>query len=236
VITLAPARDRQMATEVIYHEYIHHLFRITEQNPAPWFNEGVAELFSTMREDKEWVQLGHPVEGRVIDLQRGKMMPFEQLFDVRYESPLFKNSGHTGIFYAQSWAFLHYCRFGVNKIPPEKMALFLRVAGSSEVQERPEEFRALCKQLLGMDYPQLLKELERYITSGRFTGRKAKKPAIAARTTYTVRPAEKAEIQVLLAELALRMTGSPYANLFIRDQIERAPSARLHELMGGDHG
>ena len=57
VITLAPARDREKACEVVYHEYIHYLFRITEQNPAPWFNEGVAELFSTMDEDKNWLVL-----------------------------------------------------------------------------------------------------------------------------------------------------------------------------------
>src|SRR5207342_3132143 len=40
VITLAPVRDSDRSREVVYHEYIHYLFRITEQNPAPWFNEG----------------------------------------------------------------------------------------------------------------------------------------------------------------------------------------------------
>jgi hypothetical protein len=164
VITLAPVGSDKEIAEVVYHEYIHYLFRVTEQNPAPWFNEGVAELFSTMKEDGEWLQLGLPVVGRVLELKSGRMMPFEQLFGVTYDSPLFRDSGHSGIFYAQAWAFLHYCRYGVNKIPPEKMALFLRVAGSPETQDRPEEFRALCRDLLGMDYPELLKELERYIT------------------------------------------------------------------------
>jgi tetratricopeptide (TPR) repeat protein len=232
VITIAPARDRDTTTEVIYHEYIHHLFRIAEQNPAPWFNEGVAELFSTMQEDKEWLQLGQPVNGRVLELQRGKMMPFEQLFAVRYDSPLFKDSGHTGIFYAQAWAFLHYCHFGVNKIPPEKMSLFLRVAGSAEIQERPEDFRTVCRQLLGFDYPELLRELEKYVTVGRFMGRKAKRPVIPARQEYTARPVARDEMQLMLAELAVRMIDSPYGNLLVREQLERAPNARLRELLG----
>ncbi len=232
VITLAPAENTQAAREVVYHEYIHYLFRITELNPAPWFNEGVAELFSTMQEDREWLQLGQPVAGRIYDLRRGKMMPFEQLFAVGYGSPIFQNSGHTGIFYAQSWVFLHYCCYGVNKIPPEKMALFLRAAGSSHVQEQPEQFRAVCQELLGADYPELLRELERYYTSGRFMGRKVPRPVIPAKATYLTRPAPADEMQERLAELSLRVTRSAYANLLIRDTLSRQPDTRLHELLG----
>jgi hypothetical protein len=232
VITLAPARNQDDAREVVYHEYIHYLFRITEQDPAPWFNEGVAELFSTLYEDKEWLQMGQPVAGRVFDLQNGKMMPFEQLFAVRYDSPVFRDSGHTGIFYAQSWAFLHFCRYGVNKIAPEKMALFLRVAGSPHMQEKPEQFRVLCQELLGYDYPELLRELQRYITHGKFMGRKVLRPEIPAKTTYAARPAPAAEMEERLAELALRITGSAQANLLIRDRLAREPDIRRHELLG----
>lgn len=232
VIMLAPASDRERAAEVIYHEYIHYLFRITEQNPAPWFNEGVAELFSTMEEDGEWLQLGRPIPGRILELQRGPMMSFDQLFAVEYESPLFKNSGHTGMFYSQSWAFMHFCYFGVNKIPPDKMTLFLRVAGSSQVQEKPEAFRAVARELLGLEYPEITKEMKRYITTGKFVGRKAKKPTIAPRQEYTVRPAPADEMQLMLAELSVRMTDSPYANLLLRQQLERAENLRLRELLG----
>jgi hypothetical protein len=232
VITLAPTRDRRATREVVYHEYIHHLFRITEQNPAPWFNEGMAELFSTMEEDKEWLVLGLPVVRRVLELQHSRMMPFDQLFAVRYESPVFRESGHSGIFYAQSWAFLHYCRFGVNKIPADKMAIFLRVAGSPDIQERSEEFRSACRELLGMNYQELLREMERYVTSGRFQGGKAKRPVIADRQTYQMRDVAPEEIAVRLAEVSLRFTGSPTANLYVRGRLEQAPDARLHELMG----
>lgn len=232
VITLAPARSHEAATRVIYHEYIHYLFRITEQNPAPWFNEGVAELFSTLAEDGEWLRLGDPVAGRVLELHNGRMMPFDQLFATGYDSPVFKDSGHSGMFYAQSWAFLHYCRFGVNKIPKDKMALFLRVAGSPEIQARPADFRSVCRELLGLDYPGLLKEMERYISSGKFRGGKVRRPAIAPRSGYQARPADKEEMQRRLAELALRQTGNAYANLFMRELIGREPSSALHELMG----
>ena len=232
VITLAPARNRSDARQVVYHEYIHYLFRITEQSPAPWFNEGVAELFSTIDEDKEWLQLGQPVVDRITELRRGRMMPFEQLFAVGYDSAVFRDSGHAGIFYAQSWAFLHYCRYGVNKIPPEKMALFLRAAGSPKTQDLPEQFRIMCKELLGYDYPALLRELEHYINDGRFMGRKVRRPTIAPKTSYTSRPVATNEALVRLAELSLRMTQSAYANLVIRDALSKQPDIRLSELLG----
>ncbi|HEY8995474.1 MAG TPA: hypothetical protein VIM71_12470 [Lacunisphaera sp.] len=232
VIMLAPAQDKESAMEVVYHEYVHHLFRITEQNPAPWFNEGVAELFSTMQADREWLKLGQPAVGRVIELQRGRMMPFDALFAARYDSPLFKDSGHSGMFYAQSWAFLHYCYFGLNKIPPEKMSVFLSVAGSPEIQEHPGDFRMVCQELLGLDYAGLQREMERYTTRGKFMGRKAKRPTIVPQREYTLRPAGKEEMQIRLAELALRMADSPYANFAVREQLGRQPDARLHELMG----
>lgn len=159
-------------------------------------------------------------------------MPFDELFAVRYDSPVFRDSGHSGIFYAQSWAFLHYCRFGVNRIPPEKMALFLRVAGSPEIQERPGDFRAVSQDLLGLDYAGLQKEVQRYITSGKFRGGRVKRPGIAPSQGYAARPVATEEMNVRLAELALRMAGSAYANLFIRARLEQAPEARLYELLG----
>ena len=232
LITLSPSRDQAAARGLVYHEYVHYLFRITEQNPAPWFNEGFAELFSTMRDEGDWLFLGDPVAGSVFQLRSKKMVPFEQLFATRRDSPMWRDSGHTGIFYAQSWAFLHYCLHGVNKIPQEKSALFLRVAGSPRIQERPEDFREISKELLGLDYPELQRVMERYISTGSFRGRKVPRPEIAPRSSYESRPVEKEEITARLAELSLRVTDNAYANWYLRDQKDRAPTIRLHELFG----
>ena len=232
VIMLAPARDRDNGCETVYHEYVHYLFRIAEQNPAPWFNEGMAELFSTMQDDDKWLELGGPVAGRVYDLRAGRMMPLEQLFAVTPDSPVFKNSGHTGIFYAESWAFLHYCRFGENRFPREKLDLFLRAAGSPKMQGKPAEFRALTRELLGRDYPELLEDLHRYITNGSFRGRKVPRPVIAPKASYLTRPAPPEEMGVRLAELSLRYTQGGQAKLAILQLLDRKPDARLHELLG----
>jgi hypothetical protein len=232
VITLAPARDEDTARQVIYHEYVHHLFRITEQNPPPWYNEGMAELFSSLEEDHGKLVLGQPVVGRVIDLRNGRMLPFAQLFATPYDSAVFRDSGHVGIFYAQSWALLHYCFFGVHQIPREKVQVFLDAAGSPKAQEQPEQFRTVCREQLGYDYPGLLAELQRYIARGRFSGRVVPRPAIAAKSTYAVRSAPPEEMRERLAELSLRYTQAAYAKYVMLDLLGHRRDVRLLELLG----
>jgi hypothetical protein len=97
----------------------------------------------------------------------------------------------------------------VNKIPPEKMALFLRVAGSDRIQAEPEQFRALCKELLGADYPELLRDLERYVVYGKFVGRKTPRPEIPPKAGYSARPVLMAEMETRLAELSLPRHSAP---------------------------
>jgi hypothetical protein len=185
-----------------------------------------------MEEKKDWLILGNPVIGRVHQLKNGRLMPFEKLFATRRDSQIFRESDHTGIFYAQSWIFLHYCVFGVNKIPDEQLSLFLRVAGSPKIQERPEEFRAICKELLGHDYPELLRQMDRYLSTGKFVGRKVPRPLIAPRSEYLSRIAGTEEMTALLAELRFRQTESVFVDSFLRDLLARNESVRLHEVLG----
>ncbi|HVT72778.1 MAG TPA: hypothetical protein VHD61_06550 [Lacunisphaera sp.] len=232
VIMLAPAASHESAAQVVYHEFIHYLFRITEQTPAPWFNEGAAELFSTMEENGDWLELGQPIAGRVAELRQGDLLPFDQLFGATYDSPLFQNDNHTGRFYAQAWAFLHYCCFGVNGVAPEKMSAFLRIAGSPQMPALGGRFEAVCRDLLGCDYAGLHERLHGYIETGRFVGRRTPRPKLPARSTYPVRPVPDDELATRLAELSLRYAREPYARWFILRRAEQVPEARLCELLG----
>jgi tetratricopeptide (TPR) repeat protein len=112
------------------------------------------------------------------------------------------------------------------------MDLFLRVAASPDIQENPEQFRAACQDLLGMGYPELQREIERYVLTGRFEGQKARRPTIADPRAYLARSVSPDEMSNRLAELALRSTGSPTANLDVRNRLERSPDLRLHEVLG----
>ena len=232
VITLAPTWSGETGGEVVYHEYIHCLMHMAEENPLPWYNEGVAELFSSVTADQKWVTFGNPLPGRVYTLQQRKLMSLGKLFTVTYDDPLWRSEDGTSLLYAESWILLHYLFFGENQIPAPKSSLFLRAASTQLAQKQPEEFRAFTRETLGTDYPGLEAQLDRYIRSGRFMGRKVLRPTIAAPKSYAMRAVGAEEMTLRLAELALRYTDSGYANLTIRNEVQRQPDARLNEVLG----
>lgn len=221
------------ARRVIFHEYTHHLMRTTEQRPPAWYNEGVAELFSSFEEDCDQVVFGKAVPGRVAQLQHTKLMPLEQLFGVTHSSAVFREGDHRGLFYAQSWALVHFCYRARTQIPREKLALFLDVARSPTLANHPEKTRELCQQILGIDYPQINKLLEQYINGGSYSYIRLASPPIADPATYQVRILSAEECRLRLAELEARVDWTARARLLLSEASAQDPkNARHLETLG----
>jgi tetratricopeptide (TPR) repeat protein len=114
-ITLTTERRAENPYSTIYHEYTHLLVNNTLGKGAvpPWFNEGLAEYYSAfeMSEDRK-VFLGNLIENHLLFLRQQKLIPLRQLFDVDYRS-LERNKHETrSLFYAESWALVHYLILG----------------------------------------------------------------------------------------------------------------------------
>lgn len=232
VILMTPSEDEERAQHVIFHEYIHHLMRVTEQNPPSWYNEGTAEIYSTIKLERGKVEMGHPPKGRLYELQQEKLLPLEQIFSTTHGSAVFTQGKHTGLFYAQSWALLHYCYFGDSDIPREKFELFLRVARSPKYID-PEKVKEICQELLGMDYKKLNQQLTNYVRNGRYTFRKFAQPPVAEEKSYLMRAVPAGEIHAQLAELDFRVNNSGLARLTLLQRAEQNPTdPRPHEVLG----
>src|SRR5215472_14598408 len=59
---------------VAVHEFTHLLVRRSGFDPPVWFNEGLAELYSTLRPVGKKVRVGDLIPGRVIALQQNKWL------------------------------------------------------------------------------------------------------------------------------------------------------------------
>ncbi|HET7535531.1 MAG TPA: hypothetical protein VFJ90_03700, partial [Candidatus Didemnitutus sp.] len=110
--------------QIIFHEYIHHLYQVAEQEPPVWYNEGTAELFSTIEVSDKKLVFGRPAPGHIMELQQERLLPLETLFAVDHSSPIYNTGKHTGVFYGESWALLHYWSFGQTDLKPEKVDAF----------------------------------------------------------------------------------------------------------------
>jgi hypothetical protein len=128
-------RGEQDPFSVIFHEYIHLLVNDTFPNVPVWFNEGLAEYYSTFTiSDDQKVVLGSPISNHVFLLRESKMLPLRTLFEVDHKSAHYNERQKRGIFYAQSWALMHYFIIGKSG-RSEKLTQFIDLLNSKMPME-----------------------------------------------------------------------------------------------------
>lgn len=100
------------------HELVHDLLR-RGRVPPLWIEEGLAEYFSNAEILDGKVRAGQVIREHVMRLHQRKAIPLAQLFAVRRETP----EATTALFYAQSWAAVHWL------MSTDRDAFFAFVAG-----------------------------------------------------------------------------------------------------------
>jgi tetratricopeptide (TPR) repeat protein len=92
----------------LYHEYTHAHFRLNYRGLPLWLNEGIAEFYgNTVIEGKD-VKIGGVDEAQLRLLRENPLIPVPTLVSIDSSSPLYNTRDHSGIFYTESWAIVHY--------------------------------------------------------------------------------------------------------------------------------
>jgi len=147
---------------VIFHEYTHLLVNNTFKNAPVWFNEGLAEYYSTFSiTDDQKVGLGLPIGNHVHLLRENKMLPLRTLFEVDHKSPHYNEGKKQSIFYAQSWALMHYLIIG-REGKLDKLATFLGLRDEGVPVEKA------FPQAFGTTFEEMEKDLREYIKQNRY--------------------------------------------------------------------
>ena len=89
---------------VAAHEYAHSILHAAGLQLPPWFSEGLAEFFSTVRISARGCTLGGDLPARSQALQRHAWMSLRDLLQLPADSPLREDRQTAGVFYAESWA------------------------------------------------------------------------------------------------------------------------------------
>jgi tetratricopeptide (TPR) repeat protein len=191
-------RGEQDPFSVIFHEYTHLLVENTFENAPTWFNEGLAEYYSTFSiSDDQKVVLGTPIGRHVFLLRENKMLPLRTLFEVDYKSPYYNESKKQGIFYAQSWALIHYLIIGkAGKV--EQLGKFL------ELLRTKASLDQAFQQAFETPFEVMEKDLREYIKKDRYNivnGHFERK--LELDTTTEATQLTEAEAQAYLGDLLL---------------------------------
>ncbi len=234
-ISLAPhdfGGDTSERTTVVFHEYVHHLFRTTQMESPLWFEEGMADLLAGTRVVGDQMEIGRPLDSRVLSLQHQRLLPLSTLFSADHNSAAYQTKEHVGLFYAESWGLLHYLYFGRSKIPRDGVDHFLTVAGDRALAAKVD-LQAATKKFLGVDFPTLERQLSDYMVNGSYRWGAQPLPAMPAATAYIITPVPVDEIRARLAELSLRVRGSGWGKFTLLTAAEKNPSdPRPFEALG----
>ena len=143
-------------SEIIYHEYTHLLLHSALSAVPVWFNEGFAEYYSTFRlRGDARAEVGRPIDRHVL-LLRERFIPLPELLAVDRSSELYNEGTRRSIFYAESWALVHYLLLGrPNGVEVVNQYLTNFAAGAGSVQA--------LEKAVGMPLKAIDTELRAYV-------------------------------------------------------------------------
>lgn len=160
-IVMYPAGDH--ATRIAIHEFVHLLVKHSGAKDWPlWLNEGVAELYSTMRPIGSKVQVGGLIEGHMIAFRTEKPIPLREMLAAGPDSPLYNKKRHAGMFYAQAWALTHMLQ-----LQPDYRGGFGKIV--QLITEKQDSATAI-EAALGRPIVRVQKDLDAYMRGDSFLG------------------------------------------------------------------
>lgn len=182
--------DFESSKQIVYHEYVHFLTNTGKLPLPPWLGEGLAEVYSTIEpRGKKEVLIGKPPAGSVETLLSSSLIPLDRFFNVRHDSPEYNSVDHgRGEFYAQSWGFIHFLFFGKTDFPKSTYPELIKLV-QTEYRISEEKF----SQIFGIGFKEMEKQLQRYISNGKYVMSVKPKPEIEGTENLVLRPGVEGE-------------------------------------------
>jgi tetratricopeptide (TPR) repeat protein len=143
------------------HEYTHLVIHRSGLRLPIWLNEGLADLYSSLRPQGKKILVGELIPGRLHRLLSSKPIPLEQLAAVDRESPWYNERDRASVFYAESWALTHMLALSEEYRP--KFSEFVSAI------DRTGDFAGALERAYHKTVRQVEDDLRRYF-SGRLVG------------------------------------------------------------------
>ena len=184
--------------DVIYHEYIHYFLANNLPHVPRWLNEGMAELYSTLSVVEHEVKIGEVVGPHIAELRSKDWIPADELFGIGPDAEIYDESARRGLFYAQSWAFVHYLLLGNPDLTP-------RLTDLLERSGRGEQSDVAFQAAFGVSPGTLSEEVAAYLAAGRFPSTRVRFDELNVPVEAESRELSRAETLVHLGNLLVHV-------------------------------
>jgi Flp pilus assembly protein TadD len=205
----------EASVRAVFHEYSHFLVSSTLRVTPIWVNEGLAAVYETFedRDGGKRAILGLAPAAYIRELRSRTLIPLSQLTVVDHSSPMYNEGSRRGLLYAQSWALMHYFRFGSE---PRRVQLS-RYLTQMQTGATPDE--AFRKEF-GAELPAIEKELREYVSRVTF-------PA----ETYTFETTTRAALDTGSERVSNDEAGGYLGDLMARGERPEAARAYLNTII-----
>ncbi len=210
-------KDPLFARRAAFHEYAHYLLRAGRKMRYPrWYDEGYAQLLSTIYFAKEGVVVGYVSPNNRSAMSR--LQPsLSELLKVR--DPIHSSHHKTEGIYAKAWLFVHMLHFGhLTGLPP----LHALVPHMLVMIDAGEPDELAIERGLGVDLATLQHRLREY-------GERKSLPTltldidVSPQTTTDYRCLEPVEIRHILAYAADMSRNHDYAAKLYEEVLAENP-------------
>ncbi len=214
---------------VMYHEWAHGLFRLNYRGLPLWLDEGLAEYWGGSQIDNKQASVGMPDARRLRLLQQNQLLPIATLVSIDGTSPLYNTQDHSGVFYAESWAIVHYF-----SMAPEVREQNLLNKYLATLQETDDPIEAANRSF--GDLKKLGEKLESYARQPAFLYQKIKLHSEISEKDFAARPVSPAEGLVHQADYLLHSNHLPEAIEALHEAEKLDGNAPgLHDGLGYYH-
>ena len=197
----------EQALPIVFHEYSHVLLSNAFAHAPLWFNEGLAEYFSTFEviDGGRRALIGKPIE-RHVALLRERRMKLAELFAIAADSKAYtQESLQRELLYAQSWAMVHYAQ----PMEPRRFAALESLARRLADREALDES---VRATFSMGLEALDADLQAYLRKQIYTHVEFTFPErVTARVDASANVLDAAEVEAWLADLLAHLQRGPEA-------------------------
>src|ERR1700690_593008 len=209
---------------IAVHEYVHILLKPFKNAPL-WFNEGLAQVYQTLRPAGGKIIVGDPVPGALEFLEQAKWLDLDTLCAVDHNSPYYTGDNRkAGIFYTESWLLTHMLFAG------KKYGAGFRDLKRRSLAGTPAE--QAFQTAFGETTWHVYSDLRRYAEDGEYRGHTFDVAIEQPVEKPDVKPVTPFESDLLLANLLSEIGKTNEAKQALNKLAEQNPaSPDVHEAL-----
>lgn len=225
VIGLSGGFAREETRRTIFHEGVHWFTDAKTSYIPLWLQEGLAEVFSTFRSTNGKARWGYTIPAHTAVLKANRLLPLQKLVTMSKMDPVFSEGDRSGIFYAESWAFVHFLIFEKSEDRLNRLNDYIQFVADGVPSDDAfvRVFGATCESFES--------DFETYLRRGNFSVSQSD-PSRNDYESLAVEEASPAVVRIALSRLALASGHLKLAKKHAKKAVDLDPeNPGGHELL-----